>query len=104
MRMAFGLIGLLVTIGVIVWIMAAVELPHTQAVVGAQKQVKPAVQQIAGRDENGIDARDSIKLGAETSGGKMSSVIVTELTPGGAMEKYFGLKQNDSIVEIGIGG
>jgi hypothetical protein len=101
MRMAFGLIGLLVTVGVIVWIMAAVELPHTQAVIGAQKQVKPAVQEITGHDENGMDARDSIKLDTETSGGKITSVLVTSITPAGAMEKHFGLKRNDSIVEIG---
>ena len=104
MRMAFGLIGLLVTVGVIVWILAAVELPHTQAVSNANKRVKPAVQEITGHDENGEDARDSIKLDAETSGGKINSVLVTSITPGGAMEKHFGLKRNDSIVEIGIGG
>src|SRR6185503_4740731 len=64
------------------------------------KKVEPQVQQIAGQDTSGRDARESIKLDAESSGGKMTSVLVTAIDAGGAMAKYFGLKRGDSIVEI----
>jgi hypothetical protein len=102
--MAFGLIGLLVCIGVIVWIMHSATLPHTQQVLNTRKEVTPKVEQMGGKDADGTDVRQQIKLDAESSGGKMTSVLVTDITPGGAMEKYFGLKKDDSIVEIGIGG
>src|SRR6185503_15906588 len=68
------------------------------------KKVEPQVQQIAGQDTSGRDARDSIKLDSESSGGKMTSVLVTAIDDGGAMAKYFGLKRGDSIVEIASQG
>ena len=100
MRMAIGLAAILVTIGVIVWIMSAITLPAAQQAVNVKKHVEPQVQQVAGLDTSGRDARDSIKLDSEQSGGKMTSVLVTAIDDGGAMAKYFGLKRGDSIVEI----
>jgi hypothetical protein len=104
MRMVFGLAGILVVIGVIVIIMRSVELPSMQQAAHVQKEVKPQVQQIAGQDVDGTDARKTIKLDSETSGGQMTSVLVTDITPGGAMENYFGLKKDDSITAISMGG
>src|SRR3954452_7411508 len=104
MRMAFGLVGLLVVIGVIVWIMHSVTLPATQQELNTRKEMPPKVQQMGGKDSDGTDSRQQIKLDAESSGGKMTSVLVTDITAGGVMEKYFGLKKDDSIVEIGMGG
>ena len=68
------------------------------------KVKKEEARQIAGYDESGIKASDTIKLADETSGGKLTGVLVTGITPGGAMEKFYGLKRNDSIVEISMGG
>lgn len=104
MRMAFGLVGLLVVIGVIVWILSAAYLPHTQQVLKTREKIEPQVQQMSGHSANGEDVRQSIKLDSETSGGKMTSVVVTQLTPGGGMEKYFGLQRGDSIVSIATQG
>ena len=100
MRMAFGLAALLVCIGVIVWIMSTVTLPHTQQVLETQKEVKPQVEQMAGRSSDGTRASDTIKVDAETKGGKMTSLLVTDVTAGGVMEQYFGLQRGDSILEI----
>jgi hypothetical protein len=100
MRMIIGLAAILVTIGVIVWIMSAITLPATKQALDINRKVKPQVQQIAGTDESGRDARDSIKLDSESSGGRMTSVLVTAIDDGGAMQRYFGLKRGDSIVEI----
>jgi hypothetical protein len=51
-----------------------------------------------------VRATDTIKLAQETSSGKLTGLLVTNVTPGGAMEKHYGLKRNDSIVEIAMGG
>jgi hypothetical protein len=99
MRMAFGLAALLVCIGVIVWIMSTITLPGTKAALDVQREVKPKVEQIAGQSSEGR-AADTIKVDAESKGGKMTALLVTDITPGGVMEKYFGLRTGDSIMEI----
>src|SRR6266496_5562599 len=105
MRMIFGLVGLLVVIGVIVWILSSAYLPHTHQVLKLRERIQPQVQQIAGQDTDRGDARQTISLDAEnTGGGKMKSVVVTQIKPGGAMERYFGLQKGDSIVEIATQG
>ena len=101
MRMAIGLAGILVTIGVIVWIMSAITLPATKNALDVKKRVQPQVEQIAGHTANGINAADTVQLKREERGGHISAVIVTEIAAGGAMEKHFGLKKGDAITEIG---
>ena len=104
MRMAFGLVGILVAIGVIVWIISAVEAPSMQQAANVNKNVRPQVEQISGHGTDGEDARQSIKLDGETTNGKMTGVLVTAITTGGPMESYFGLKRGDVIVEISMQG
>ncbi len=105
MRVVVGIIGLLVAIGVVVWIMHSAELPAVQQAADVQKNVKPKVEQMAGKDSaSGEDARTTIKLADESKNGKMTGVLVTDVTAGGAMEKYFGLKRGDVIVEIAPSG
>jgi hypothetical protein len=100
MRAAFGLVSILVAIGVVVMIMHYFYLPSVQQAVGVRKKVTPQVQQMGGRGTDGVDARKSISLDAEQSAGRMNSVIVTAIDPIGPMAKYFGLQVGDSIVEI----
>ena len=106
MRMAFGLVAILVTLMVVIFIMKFMYLPSLQQAATVQKEVRPKVEQISGHDSStGGDARDSIKLDAENGGGsKMKSAAVTQIVPGGAMDKYFGLQKGDSIVEIATQG
>ena len=104
MRVAIGLAAILIAIGVVVWIMHTVELPAVQSALETKKKIEPQVQQMAGVDADGKDARDSIKLDAETSGGKMTSVDVTRIDPQGRFAQYFGLQTGDSIVEIATQG
>ena len=101
MRMAFGLAGALGMLVAVVLILKYT-LPHEQKVLHQlQTQVKPQVQQIAGYDTNGRPASETITLDSQTRQGKFTGVIVTSVTAGGAMEKHFGLKKGDSIVDIG---
>jgi hypothetical protein len=101
---ALGLLGMLVVIGVIAWIMSATILPHTEQVIKTQKKLDPQVKQMAGRDAQGYDARDSITIKPELRNGRLTGILVTDVIADGAMEKYFGVKQGDVIVEIAPGG
>src|SRR4051794_17597416 len=101
MRMAFGLVGILVAIGVVVWIMSVFYLPNVQQAVKTQNRIRPQVEQMAGHTSDGEKASDTIKVDAESSAGRMTSLIVTDVKAGGAMQNYFGVQKGDSIIEIG---
>jgi hypothetical protein len=101
MRMALGLAGILVTLGVIVWIMSVVTLPATKQALDTKKRITPQIEQMAGHTTQGTRAADTIKVDVDSRGGKMVGVLVTDVTEGGAMDTYFGLKKGDSITEIG---
>src|SRR4051812_37979875 len=102
MRAGFGLIGLLIVIGVIVWIMHKSTLPYTQEVLKQGETAKKQVNQFAGNSQDGsMRFSDSVTLETESSGGKISAIDVTKVTAGGPAETYFGLKEGDAIVQIG---
>ena len=61
MRMAFGLGGLLVTIGVIVLILNYAILPYNKTVIQKGQNAREQAEQIAGV-KDGMRAMDSIKL------------------------------------------
>jgi hypothetical protein len=92
MRAIFGLVGLLVTLGIIVWIMGM----YTPTVMKADKQ---QVNQIAGNDpETGGRASDSVDMQRLDSGGKLTGLLVTRVQDEGAYARYFGLQRNDTII------
>ncbi len=66
MRMAVGLGGVLVTIGVIAWIMGKVILPYDQASTHAYQQAQVTLNQISGRDENGANIETTYSVFADT--------------------------------------
>jgi hypothetical protein len=101
MRMAIGLAGILVTIGVIVWIMSAITLPATKNALDVKRRVTPQVEQMAGHTSEGTRAADTIRLKRQESNGRMTGIVVTEVVEGAAMDKYFGVKKDDTITEIG---
>lgn len=101
MRMAFGLVGILVTIGVIVWVMHMAYLPYVKTVVKTQQQVTPQIQQFGARDTtSGAEINTTYKLEPQESGGKVQSLLVTDIDPTSAMVSVYGLKRDDSIVAI----
>ena len=100
MRLAFGLIGLLVTIGVIVMIMSTV-LKKEQAVIRAGNEAREEVTQISGHGEDMKPAADSATIEEQqTPAGKLDALVVKDIVTGGALEKYFGLKAGDVIIEV----
>jgi len=98
MRAMFGLVGLLVTLGVIA---ALWSVYHPADIVRIAEPAKRTAEQIAGVDSQGVRAKDSIKLQPFLKDNKLRYILVDDIVPGGPMEKYFGLKRNDSIIAAG---
>ena len=100
MRAVFGLGGVLVTLGVIVYIMG-IELGHDKAAIDAGNKATEQVNQIAGRDGDGTPVKQSATLELQTTQGRVDSVLVTNIAADSPYAKVWGLKRNDAIVEIG---
>jgi hypothetical protein len=103
MRMAFGLVSVLVTIGIIVLVMSMMLDKQTGSIpiaLNAREEAK----QIAGVGQDGEAALHSANLEEGHVGGKFGKLTVTAIQPGGAYDTYFGLQPGDEIVEIGQSG
>jgi hypothetical protein len=98
MRIAFGLVGILVTLAVIIMIMSYIELPNIKAARQVQKKTE---QTLGALTSSGIqDSKDSIVLDPLTKGSRFDSLIVRSIVPGGAMQVNYGLLNNDVIVGV----
>ena len=102
MRAGFGLVGLLITIGVIVWFMYKIELPYDQAAISAGRKATEQVNQIAGNATDGsMRFDDSLTLTMQdNSSGRLDSILVTSVVPTGPAATYFGLQKGDAIIAI----
>ena len=99
MRMAFGLVGILVTLGVIIWYMHVYELPAAQQAITVKKQVD---QRFGSNTAEGLaDAKASITLEDVERGGHFNSLMVKSVVPGGEMATDFGFMAGDQITAIG---
>ncbi len=104
MRFALGLGGLLVVIGVIVWIMGAPggELDQAKSAIDARNKVDPQIKQWSGKSADGSSAKDSATFQAQfNTSGKLIGLVVTDVVSGGAYDQHFGLKTFDTIIQIG---
>jgi hypothetical protein len=97
MRAGLGLIGLLVGVGLMIWLFAQFEIP--KAKVG--KQVQQQVKQISGYGQDEIPAPQSFSTQGVMKGSKLDALQVTSVTAGGAMDTYYGLRVNDEITGVG---
>jgi hypothetical protein len=103
MRGVFGLVSLLVAVGLIVWLFSAFSIPTVKQGEKARVQV----EQISGRGTDGVSAGDSFAAQAQFKGGTVDSLLVTNVVAGGAMQKHFGLAAGDEIKSVNgmaIGG
>jgi hypothetical protein len=96
MRVAFGLVGILVTLGVIVLIMKYFYIPSTQQAIAVQKQVEQS--NFTGRSEDGTPVEDTYVLVPDENNGKLVDFQVAKLNPGSPMASHFGLQENDVIL------
>jgi hypothetical protein len=97
MRMAFGLVSLLVTLAIILMLFRSVQAPMLKEGKKAQDQAR----QMAGRDEDGQRVTNAVTLDSQDKGGKMESVVVTDITPNSALQQRYGLQKGDVILEMG---
>jgi hypothetical protein len=99
MRALFGLVSLLVVVLIVVWLFANYNSGVSQPARKAQNEAA----QMAGTDvETGGRASESADVDLiKTSSGKPDSILVTSVKAGGAYERYFGLKKDDAILQIG---
>ena len=99
MRMAFGLVGILVTLGVIIMIMHSYTLPAAQQAIKTKQRVQA---QFGSNTPEGMeDAQNSIVLDDSMRGSHFDGLLVKSVTPGGPMATDFGLAAGDIITAIG---
>jgi len=101
MRAAFGLVGLLVGVAVLIawWGIKGGVGDYTQTTLKTGKQVQEELKPLTGAGMR--DFRESISIEASTAGGKTVALLVTDIKPGGLAEAFYGLKTGDAIVQIG---
>jgi hypothetical protein len=98
MRAAFGLVALLVGFFILMYVWSK----NAEEVTTKGRSAMRDAQQLSGRDEDGVPAKESIKLEPFlNTNGTVKSILVSDVTPGGAMEKFYGLKRGDVIVAAG---
>jgi len=95
----FGLVGLLVTIGIIVLVMS-MYLDQTSGPLKKGLDAKEEARQISGRGLDNEPALASFEVEGVSNGSRLSGLKVTSVNPGGAMDSWFGLMKDDEIVKI----
>ena len=99
MGAAFGLLSLLVTVALILWLMVG-----TGYLGGVAKQntvMRQQVNVMGGKDETGTeDAITTIDTRVDRTSGK-PKLLVTTVKAGRAMDRHYGIRPGDRIVEIG---
>src|SRR6188768_31926 len=97
MRVAFGLVSLLVVVAIILLVFSMYEAP----VLKRGKSAQDDARQIAGRDEDNAPVTDAITLDAKDRNGQMLAAVVTSVTPGSTIEKHYGIQKGDEILVLG---
>jgi hypothetical protein len=97
MRVAFGLVSLLVVLAIILLVFSMYEAP----VLKRGKTAQDDARQLAGRDEDNLPVTHAVTLDAKDRNGQMQSVVVTSVVAGSTIEKHYGLQVGDEIVQLG---
>jgi hypothetical protein len=98
MRALFGLVSLLVVAFIAVYAFTN----YTSKTSAPAAKARDEAAQLAGQDlETGGRASESAEIDLVMAGGKPDSILVTKVTPSGAYERYFGLKPDDTILQLG---
>jgi hypothetical protein len=98
MRFGFGLVGLLVTVGIMVIMLKFTYL--SPSVMKPSHDMQEQGTQISGHDATGGDARQSATFTDTIKNNKVVSYTVTAVTPGGGYATYFGLQVNDEVLGV----
>lgn len=96
MRMAFGLVSLLVVIAIMMVLFKTFEAPTIET---GQKAKEQAVQ-ISGRGQDGGDAMSSFAVQPKLRGQSLDGLTVVKVAPSGAMADFYGIQVGDEIVQV----
>ena len=96
MRYMFGLVSLLVVVAIIAYMMSM-----QSSSLKTAAHTRDETKKMAGYDEDGTRAMDTITLDTADAGGKTVAILVADIKKDGAFERHFGLKKGDKITEIG---
>ena len=97
MRIAFGLVSLLVVVGIIMLLFSTYQAPMLKKGKSAQDDAR----QMAGRDEDNAPVTDAVKLDAQDRNGRMVGAVVASITAGSALQNHYGLQNGDVITAMG---
>ena len=97
MRMGFGLVSILVVLAIVLIWFKNTQVP----VIERGQEAKKEATQLSGRGPDQLPASQSVKLEPQMKGGQVDSLLVTDVTPGGALDQYFGLQKGDVVVKVG---
>lgn len=98
MGAAFGLLSLLITVAIILWMM--VGTGYTGAVAKQNQAARQQLNVLSGKDPTGtVSAIDTIHTRVDRTGAR-PRFIATEVQQGGVMEERYGIRPGDRIVEI----
>ena len=98
MRYLFGLGSILITVGIILWLMS-MQVQHVATLSGPARNV---AEQIAGVDTNlGGRVSENIALESVFQGGKVVGIRVKSVAAGSAFTAWSGIQANDIIDFVG---
>lgn len=102
MRAGIGLLAVLIAVAIILFVsFSGPGGGYVTTVVSKGQNAQSQAQQLAGRDENGMTAAQSIHLEENSSGGRLHGLLVKGIVPTGPMALTYGLVPGDEIVEVG---
>src|ERR1700722_11568126 len=96
MRMAFGLLSLLLGVGLVAYLYVSKSGNDIHTAQKATEQV----EHMANIGADGTRADKSITLEPVNADGKVTGMKVTDILPGGPMQVNFGLKKGDTITRL----
>jgi hypothetical protein len=103
MRAGLGLLSILIAVGIIFYV--AFGGPgggYVPTVIKSGNVAQSQANQLAGKDENDIAAKDSIALVEDNpSGNNLRGLIVKQILPGGPMQTVYSLAVGDEITATG---
>ena len=97
MRVAFGLVSLLVVLAIILLVFNFYSAPMLKQ----SKSTRDEARQIAGRDEDNAPVTDAVVLSERDRNGQMDAAVVTNIVPGSTLQTHYGLQAGDVILTMG---
>ena len=97
MRMALGLVSLLVVVAIVLLLFSVYQAPMLKQ----SKSTRQQAQQIAGRDEDNAPVTDAVTLDELDRAGRMEGAVVTSVVPGSTIQTHYGLQNGDVLLELG---